>query len=184
MSRWSRLAVLAAACAVFRGAPPARAQSTTDALATVKFDKCKREPGRIVVTYHLEGALQSEDRKELEGGQTITFTHRIDVYRRRSFFADKWLARRTIETSASLDTLTEQYTLTRKIDDGPAETQSTEKPQAVEKWLGEVRSLAIELPADEDRGSIEVRVKAKYRKTFLLFVWPRELTADGDTECR
>ena len=140
--------------------------------------------GAVVVTYHLEGAVQPEDRKELESGQTVTFTHRIDVYRRRSFFADRWLARRTIETSASLDTLTEQYTLTRRIDDGAAETTSTERVPVMEKWLGEVRNFTVEVPPNESRGTLEVRVKTQYRKGFLLFVWPRELTAVGDAECR
>lgn len=166
------------------GARPARAQAASDALALVKVDKCRREPGRVVVSYHLEGALRLEDRKDLEGGQTLTFTHRVELFRRRAFFADKWIGRRTIESTATLDTLTEQYTLTRKIDDAIVETKTTEKPLEMEKWLCEVRNLPIDLPADEAHGAIEVRVTTKYRKTFLLFVWPYELPAKGSGECR
>jgi hypothetical protein len=171
------------ALAAFAGARPARAQAATDALASVKIDKCRREPGRVVVSYHLDGALRPEDRKDLEGGQTVTFTHRIEIYRRRAFFADKWVARRNIETSATLDTLTGQYTLKRTTD-GQEETRTTEKAAEMEKWLCEVRNLPIELSEDEARGSIEVRVTTKYRKTFLLFVWPYELPAKGSGECR
>ena len=178
-----RLAVLGLALVGIAASGPVRGQSTTDALAQVRIDRCRREPGRAVVTYHLEGALRSEDRKDLEGGQTLTFTHRVDLYRRRTFFADKWLARRTIETSATLDTLTEQYTLKRRIDDAAVETKTTEDPLEMEKWLCEVRNLPIDLSADETRGAIEARVTAKYRKTFLLFVWPYELPAKGSGEC-
>jgi hypothetical protein len=179
-----RLIVTAALLVAIAGARPVRAQSTTDALATVRIDKCRREPGRVVASYRVEGALRAEDRKDLESGQALTFTHRIDVYRRRGFFADKWLARRTIEASATLDTLTERYTLTRKIDDVLVDTQTTEKPEVMDKWLSEVHRFAIDLPADSDRGILEVRVTTKYRRTFLLFVWPYELPAKGDAECR
>jgi len=149
----------------------------------VRIDKCRKEPGRAVVTYHLEGAFRPEDRKELESGQTITFTHRIELYRRRALFADKWIGRRNVETTASLDTLTGQYTLTRTIDDD-VETRTTENASEIEKWLCEVRNLPLSVPAEEGHGALEVRVTTKYRKTFLLFVWPYELPAKGSGECR
>jgi hypothetical protein len=182
--RFSILAsALALALMVSAGARPARAQAVSDALAEVKIDKCRRETGRVVVSYHLQGALRPEDRKDLEGGGTIVFTHRIDLYRRRAFFADKWIGRRSVESSATLDTLTGQYTLSRWID-GAEERKTTEKPAEMEKWLNEVRNLPMDLPEDEVRGALEVRVTTKYRKTFLLFVWPYELPAKGSGECR
>ena len=180
----ARTAILTLVLLLASAAPrPARAQATTDALAEVRIDKCRREAGRVVVSYHLEGALRAEDRKDLEAGQTISFTHRIDIYRRRAFFADKWIGRRNVETSAALDTLTGQYTLTRTID-GAVETRSTEKTAEIEKWLCEVRNLPVELPREEMHGALEARVTTKYRKTFLLFVWPYELGAKGSGECR
>jgi hypothetical protein len=183
MSPRARLAALGLVLLALAAARPARAQAASDALAEVRIDKCRREPGRVIVSYHLDGALRPEDRKDLEGGGTITFTHRIDLYRRRAFFADKWIGRRDIETTATLDTLTGQYTLTRTVD-GAVETRTTEKPAEIEKWLSEVRNLPMDLPGDEDHGTLEVRVTTKYRKTFLLFVWPYELPAKGSGECR
>jgi hypothetical protein len=185
-SRWKAAAPLALAVLFLAGAwaRPAWGQATTDALAQVRIDKCRREAGRVVVSYHLVGALRPEDRKDLEEGQTLSFTHRVDIYRRRTFFADKWLSRRTVETTATLDTLTLQYTLTRKIDEGAVETKTTENPLEMEKWLSEVRNLPIGLPEDEGRGALEARVTTKYRKTFLLFVWPYDLPAKGSGECR
>ena len=179
-------AVLLALAAVLGASFPARpthAQATTDALAQVRIDKCRKETGRIVLSYHLEGALRREDFEDLESGQTLAFVHRIDLYRRRAFIADKWIARRNVETSATLDTLTGQYTLTRKID-GAVETRTTEKAAEIETWLSEVRNLPMSLSRDETRGALEARVTTKYRKTFLLFVWPYELPAKGSGECR
>src|SRR5262245_54062808 len=95
---------------------PSFGQAPSDAVAEFTDKQCRLGAGKAIVSYRLDRkAVGPEGREMLEGGGTLTFVHRLQIMRRRLFF-DKLLARTTIEVSASLDTLTHQYTLTRKVD--------------------------------------------------------------------
>ena len=95
------------------------------------------------------------------------------------------LARSTIQVTASFDTLTQQYTLTRSIDDGPPETSTTDRIGEMEKWMTEVRRAAVALPAaSRGGGAVAVHVRTLYDHDFLLWLFSRPLQAVDTWDCR
>lgn len=166
---------------------PVHGQAPSDALAQISEStlKCRRQGSTVLVSYHLDGAIGPEVRSSLDSGITVTFIHKLTVWKRRAFFFDKSLVSRKIEASASLDTLTQQYTLRRVVDGSVTESSSTDRVDEVERWLSDVHNATIQLPDDGNRGSIELRVKAEYQPNYyVLWVLPWTLSAKGDKECR
>ena len=164
---------------------PVRGQAPPDLLARIKGLKCAKQEGSVRVSYRMDGALGPEVRKNLERGIPVTFIHRLSVVRRRALFFDKQLARKTIEVTVSLDTLTQQYTLAKTIDGLPAETSTTDRAEEIGRWLTEVHDVVIPLPAEGDKGTIELRVKAEYETNYFVFwVIPWSLRVIDAKECR
>lgn len=158
------------------------AQEPPDTLATIGSLNCDRKAGSVRVMYRVEEAFDSETRRSLESGLPVTFVHEITVTRRRTLWFRKVLARRRIEVTASLDTLTQQYALTRRADDGETETETTERFLDVERWMTQVET-AFALPASG--ATLDVKVKVVYQRDFILFLpirWP--LSAIDEAECR
>ncbi len=161
------------------------AQTPSDVLADIKGLECRKGEGGVRVSYRVKGAVGSEVRSSLEDGITVRFVHKLTVVRRRALLPNKVLARKTIEAAATLDTLTKQFALTRKIDDVMAGTATTDRPDEVERWLSEVHDVLIPLPEKSDRGPIELKVNTVYQTNyFVLWVLPWPLSAKGDEECR
>lgn len=166
------------------GEGSARAQAPSDALATIDALKCRKQQGSVTLSYRVKGAMGPEVRSTLESGITVTFVHRLTVVRRRALFFDKSLAHKTIEVSATFDTLTQQYTLNRNVD-GVRSISSTDRLGEVERWLSDVHDVSIPLPPEGDKGTIELRVKTEYQTNYyVLWVLPWSLSAKDDKECR
>ncbi len=174
------LLLLAAASAI----APATAQIPTDALATVKEMTCAKAKGGVLASFRLEGALGTEDRTTLESGIPITFVHRLTVFKRRALFFDRLLVRMTIEVTATLDTLTKQYTLKRKVDGVEAGTTTADSYAAAEKWLSAVDEVELKLPEAELRENIELRVRSEYRRIYAVYLFPWSLAAVDEKGCR
>ena len=164
---------------------PARGQAQ-DVLASIKALRCRRIPeGAVRVSYRVDGALGPQVRKNLESGIPVTFVHKLSVMRRRALFFDKLLVRETIEATATLDTLTRRYTLTRKVNELPPETATTDRAAEADRWLTVVGEHVIALPEDANKGSLELRVKTEYETNYyLLWVVPWSLSAIDSKECR
>jgi hypothetical protein len=138
----------------------------------------------VSASFRVAGALGSEELRDLESGITITFTHTLRVVRRRKLFFDKLLVKRVIETSATLDTLTQQYALRRVVDGGAVESSTTDRREIAERWLTDIHNQSIAVPPGNDKATLELRVSTEYRKNWVIFIWPSSIYADGTTECR
>jgi hypothetical protein len=164
---------------------PVRGQESPELPATIKGLKCEKQGAAVKVAYRIDGALGPELRSSLDSGIAVTFVHKLSVVKRRALFFDKTLARLTLEVTVSMDTLTGQYTLTRKVGDHPAQTTTTERKQTMEAFLTEVNDVVIPLPDKPEKGVIELHVKAEYeRDYYVLWVLPWSLSALDDKECR
>lgn len=159
-------------------------QAAIDALATIDALQCQIKGSQVVASFHLVGALGDEDRSSLESGIKLTFVHRVSLYRRRVLFFDKQLASRTVEVSATLDTLTKQYTLTRSIDGGAATTSSADDFDGAQKWLTEVAHFTLPIPDGEARETLELRVSSEYRHIYAVYLFPHALSANDKKGCR
>jgi hypothetical protein len=164
---------------------PALAQESPQLPASIKALKCAKASGEVRVSYRIDGAIGPELLDSLEGGIPVTFVNKLTIVRRRALFFDKTLARMTVEVTVSMDTLTRQYTLSRRIGEGPPERTTTESRDAMEAWLTELHDVPISLPGDSDKGVLELRVKAEYeRNYYVLWVLPWSLSAIDSKECR
>jgi hypothetical protein len=109
-------------------------------LADVAVD---RREGRILASCRLEDALSPGAEEEIAAGLEVAVEYRLHVYRRRAGLPDALLAKRRVESSVRLDTLTRQYTLTRRIDGELADTRVTPDAGEMREFLTRLRDLPV-----------------------------------------
>jgi uncharacterized protein DUF4390 len=91
----------------------------------------------------LEGGLTPEVEEEIAAGLPTTIEYRLHVYRRRSAFFDQLVLKRRVECTVRYDTLTQQYTLTRRLDDDLQETRVTADPAAMREFMTTLRGVPL-----------------------------------------
>ena len=172
------LAALAAA------AYPARAQAPPESLASIDALNCDLVRGQARISFRVEGALGPKTIRDLDAGAVVSFVHTMTLRKRGFLWFHRTLASATVEVTAKLDTLTQQYTLTRRIGERPAETRTTDDREEMERWMEDVKDLEMPLPPDSGTGSVLLKVRTDYQKTFLLFFMPWSQNAIREVECR
>ena len=167
------------------GSTQSFAVEPAEAFATITGINCDRAGDGVTVSYRLVRAFGQQVKDALEGGETVRFTHDLTVTRRRKGWFSKTLSTMSIETTVSLDTLTHQYTLGRKIGEGQPEVTTTDRADEADRWLSVVDRVRVDLPPGSARAeTLDLKVKATYGRDFLLFLFLRPLTADDRAECR
>jgi len=125
----------------------------------------------------LEGGLTPEVEEEIAAGLPTTIEFRLHVYRRRTAFFDQLILKRRIECAVRYDTLTQQYTLTRRMDGDLQETRVTDDPVAMREFMTALRGVplikTVALDPDE-----EYYLKAKSNLglvwRFYVIPWPMD----------
>jgi hypothetical protein len=83
----------------------------------------ERDKDAYRASCRLEGGLTHDMEEEIAAGLATTIEYRLHVYRRRPAFFDQLVLKRRVQCTVRYDTLTQQYTLTRRIDDDLQETK-------------------------------------------------------------
>lgn len=148
----------------------------------------------VEIAYRLEGTIPDDVVERLRAGISVTFRHRVDlVVRGAVLIAPNRLAdRREIETTATYDSLTKQYTLERVVRSGdpdrvgpPAiERRTTDDVEAVRAWMTEVSGVTLSLAglsAPEIRRG-RVRVSSVLGRRYVLWVFPASISAGAEAE--
>ena len=125
----------------------------------------------------LEGALTPGVEEEIAAGLPTSIEYRLNLYRRRTAFFDQLVLKRRIECTVRYDTLTKQYTLTRRLDGELQETRVTDDAAAMRKFMTELHAVPLvgakDLQPDED-----YYLKAKSNLglvwRFYLIPWPMD----------
>ncbi len=125
----------------------------------------------------LEGGLTPEAEEEIAAGLPTTIEYRFNVYKRRSAFFDQLVLKRRVECTVRYDTLTQQYTLTRRLDDDLQETRVTADPGAMREFMTKLHGVPlikiVTLKTDE-----EYYLKAKSNLglvwRFYVIPWPMD----------
>lgn len=146
--------------------------ATRAAVDSLRTDATSQE---LFASFVVNGAFDDDARERLAAGLPLEFVHVIEVARRRTMWFDKMLLRKTITTTVTFDTLTRQYSLSKKVNDEVAETSVAMHEAEVEKWmtcfervrLGDLSR--IDRPRD---GTLYVRVRSMLQKRFVLFFVP------------
>jgi len=130
-------------------------------------------PSDLFVSFALRGAFTPEIREQLDSGLPITFNHYVEIVHRRAAWFDSTRVEKVISTTATYDTLTRQYRLTRSVNGQMVETSLSDKAAEMERFMTEVERQRICDPTDlEGDRSLVLRVKSRVQKRFVLFFIP------------
>jgi len=103
----------------------------------------ERDGDSYQASCRLEGGLTPEVEEEIAAGLSTTIEYRLHVYRRRPAFFDQLLLKKRIECTVRYDTLTHQYTLTRRVDGDLQETRVTDDPEAMREFMTALRGVPL-----------------------------------------
>ena len=125
----------------------------------------------------LEGGLTPDVEEEIAAGLATTIEYRLHVYRRRPAFFDQLILKRRVQCTVRYDTLTQQYTLTRRIDDDMQETKVTDDPAAMREFMTSLRAVPL-MKTEALKAGEEYYLKAKSNLglvwRFYVIPWPMD----------
>ncbi|OLD63698.1 MAG: hypothetical protein AUI47_08425 [Acidobacteria bacterium 13_1_40CM_2_68_5] len=125
----------------------------------------------------LEGALTPDVEEEISAGLPTSIEYRLNLYRRRTAFFDQLVLKRRIECTARYDTLTKQYTLTRRLDGELQDTRVTDDAAVMRGFMTELHGVPI-VKADDLQPGETYYLKAKSNLglvwRFYLIPWPMD----------
>jgi Domain of unknown function (DUF4390) len=130
---------------------------------------------QYVASCRLESGLTPEILEEIDAGLETTISYKLNVYRKRTGFVDETMVRRRVRCTVRHDSLTRQYTLTRRVDGEVQDTQVTEDPKIMREFLTSLDRLPL-LARNEILEGQEYYLKAKADVgliwRFYLIPWP------------
>jgi hypothetical protein len=129
----------------------------------------------LYASFSLQGAFDDEMRERLRAGLPLEFVHYVEVARRRALWFDKVVLRKTITTTVTYDTLTRQYSLSKKVNDEVAETSVAINEAEAERWMTRMDRVRLADPAHlqgEEDGTLYLRVRSLLKKRFVLLFVP------------
>ena len=129
----------------------------------------------LYASFALREAFSDDVRESIDSGLPVTFTYFLEVARRRPFWFDKILVRKSVATTVTYDTLTHQYSLSKRVNDEVTETSVAVNEADMMRWMTNLERVRLAdpttLPGAED-GSLYLRVKSRLQKKFILFFIP------------
>lgn len=165
--RVSTPAVLALVLAAFPGAVHADPAITDLAV--------RLADGQVLASCRLDDGLAPGMEEEIAAGMEVTIEYRVQVCRRRGGFPDSVRAKRRVACTVRHDTLTRQYTMTRRIDGEISDTRVTADAAEVRDFLTRLRDVPV-MAADrlDPDGRHYLRAKADLGLVwrFYLIPWP------------
>jgi hypothetical protein len=127
----------------------------------------------FTASFRVEGAFTEEMEERIGSGLETSFRHRIRVYRRRTGWLDKEIREKIVTTTVKYDSLTRQYTLSRRINGQLRETEYTEDAAAMRRWMSELAGIPLGAVEElTEPGRVYVKVKSNVRDRFFLFFIP------------
>ncbi|MCZ6669717.1 MAG: DUF4390 domain-containing protein [Acidobacteria bacterium] len=136
---------------------------------------------RYQASFRVEGAFTPEVEERIASGLETSFRHRVRVYGKKTLWFDNLLLEMEVTTTVKFDSLTSQYTLSRRIDGELRVTEYTENPEEMRLWMSELDGIPLGV-ADQfpvtDR--VYVKVKSNIRSRFFLFFIPIRWNTDWE----
>ncbi|HET6373360.1 MAG TPA: DUF4390 domain-containing protein [Candidatus Polarisedimenticolia bacterium] len=165
--------VVASATAGPRAAGRPIASLGTEAyLSTLSADATAHD---LYASFAVKDAFSEDLRQQVATGLPVTFTYYVEVAKRRPFWFDKILLTKTLSTTVTYDTLTHQYSLSKKVNDEVTETSVAVDEKDMMRWMTTLDRVRLGDPTSLEGvkdDSIYVRVKSRLQKKFILFFLP------------
>lgn len=165
------LAVATASTVSFAGLVPP-GLSADASLSRLRTDRTDHD---LYASLALSDAFSEEIREMIASGLPVTFTYYLEVARRRPLWFDKTLARKTVTTTVTYDTLTHQYSLSKKVNDEVTESSVAVSEPDMMRWMTNLERVRLADPttlAGVDDDSLYVRAKSRLQRRFVLFFIP------------
>ncbi len=146
--------------------------SAKASLSAVRADATGHD---LYASFDLRDAFTDEIREEIATGLPVTFTHYLEVVRRRTMWFDNTLVSKTISTTVIYDTLTRHYTLSKKVNDEVTETSVAVKESDMMRWMTSIERVRLADPTTLEgieSDSLYIRVKSRLRTKFILLFVP------------
>jgi len=129
----------------------------------------------------LERGLTPDVEEEIAAGLATTIEYRLHVYRRRTAFFDQLIVKRRVQCTVRYDTLTQQYTLTRRVDDDLQETKVTDDPAVMREFMTSLRGVPLvkidALKAGED---YYLKDKSSLGRVWHFYIIPLPMDTDWE----
>jgi len=132
----------------------------------------------LYASFVLSDGFSDEVREKIASGLPVTFTYYLEVARRRPLWFDKILLRKTVTTTVTYDTLTHQYSLSKKVNDEVTESSVAVNDADMMRWMTSLERVRLADPTtlgDVEGDSLYIRVKSRLQKRFVLFFIPWDL---------
>ena len=136
---------------------------------------------RYQASFRVEGAFTPEVEERIASGLETSFRHRVRVYGKRTIWFDNLLLEMEVTTTVKFDSLTKQYTLSRRIDGKLRVTDYTEDAEEMRLWMSKLEGIPLGTAEEfsvKDR--VYVKVKSNIRSRFFLFFIPIRWNTDWE----
>ena len=147
------------------------------AAPTLTHLTAERDGDTYRASCRLDGALTDQVQEEIAAGLATTIEYRLAVYRRRSAFFDQLVLKKRIECAVRYDTLTQQYTLTQRVDGDLLETKVTDDTAAMREFMTFLHDVPLLKSTALEPGE-EYYLKAKSNLglvwRFYVIPWPMD----------
>src|ERR1051325_619927 len=129
----------------------------------------------------LEGGLTPDVEEEIAAGLATTIEYRLHVYRRRPAFFDQLIVKRRVQCTVRYDTLTQQYTLTRRLDDDLQETRVTDDAAAMREFMTSLRGVPlVKIGALKQGEGYYMKAKSNLGLVWRFYVIPWAMDTDWE----
>ena len=153
-------------CCLFAGTTvlAAPVPSTLLADASVASLRTSTTDHDIYASFALNNAFSEDIREKIGTGLPVTFTYYLEVANRRPLWFDKVLLRKTVTTTVTYDTLTHQYSLSKKVNDEVTESSVAINESEMMRWMTNLERVRLADPTilgGVDKDSLYIRVKSR-----------------------
>jgi len=140
----------------------------------------------LTVSYKVSGSFTRDIIEKIQIGIETAFEHVIKIYKKIPVFpAGRTVAKKVVVTSVKYDTLTKQYSLSRKVDGLTVETSVTDRLDDVEKWMSEISNFKMgTIDALRGKRNYFLKVRTSLAPNFLLFFIPYDYSASKEKELK
>ncbi len=130
----------------------------------------------ILVSFKLINAFPPEIEKRMKSGLKVSFRHFIEVIDPKWYWWDKEYFKCEIVTTVKYDNLTKQYSLTKSVDGGLIESETTNGLNDVAVWMTEFSNVSGGSVNNLKVGNkYVVRVKTELLNRNVLFFIPWDM---------
>ena len=149
------------------------------AVAVVRDLTVFQNSGDLYASFSLDGAFVPRVLEKIRSGIQVTFTYRLEMLRKRTWWFDEVVVERKVETLVLHDPMSGRYELKRLVDGVESASEVTEEEGRMRVWMTRIQRVPL---VGRDRfppeGRVVLRVRAKVFDDFVMLFIPWDYVSD------